>query len=80
MFGKKPDKLFKRNAQESQPQQFQPQQSQPQEVQVQSPNLTPAQKRAQEKYLFAKSVWEESREHEHWLYMQKCIDEVQRLS
>ena len=36
-----------------------------------------AQKKAWEKYMFAKAVYEETREMEHWQYMQKCISEYE---
>ena len=37
-----------------------------------------AQKKAWEKYMFAKAVYEETREMEHWQYMQKCISEYEK--
>lgn len=36
------------------------------------------QKNAWEKYMFAKAIYEETREMEHWLYMQKCISEYEK--
>lgn len=37
-----------------------------------------AQKNALEKYMFAKAIYEETRDMEHWLYMQKCISEYEK--
>jgi hypothetical protein len=37
-----------------------------------------AQKKAWEKYLFAKSIYEETRDIDHWRYMQKCISEYEK--
>jgi hypothetical protein len=37
-----------------------------------------AQKKAWEKYLLAKSIYEETRDIEHWRYMQKCISEYEK--
>jgi hypothetical protein len=37
-----------------------------------------AQKNAWEKYMFAKAIYEETREMEHWLYMQKCISDYEQ--
>ncbi len=37
-----------------------------------------AQKDAWEKYMFAKAIYEETRDMEHWLYMQKCISEYEK--
>jgi hypothetical protein len=37
-----------------------------------------AQKDAWEKYIFAKAIYEETRDMEHWLYMQKCISEYEK--
>lgn len=37
-----------------------------------------AQKNAWEKYMFAKAIYEETRDMEHWLYMQKCISEYEK--
>jgi DNA anti-recombination protein RmuC len=37
-----------------------------------------AQKKAWEKYMFAKAVYEETKEMEHWRYMQKCISEYEK--
>ena len=37
-----------------------------------------AQKTAWEKYLLAKSIYEETRDIEHWRYMQKCISEYEK--
>jgi sarcosine oxidase delta subunit len=37
-----------------------------------------AQKEAWEKYMFAKAIYEETRDMEHWLYMQKCISEYEK--
>lgn len=36
------------------------------------------QKKAWERYLFAKAVYEETREAEHWLYMQQCFSEYEK--
>jgi hypothetical protein len=36
------------------------------------------QKNAWEKYMFAKAIYEETREMEHWLYMQKCISDYEK--
>lgn len=36
------------------------------------------QKKAWEKYLLAKSIYEETRDIEHWRYMQKCISEYEK--
>ncbi len=36
------------------------------------------QKNAWEKYMFAKAIYEETREMEHWLYMQKCISDYEQ--
>jgi hypothetical protein len=36
------------------------------------------QKKAWEKYLFAKSIYEETRDMDHWRYMQKCISEYEK--
>jgi hypothetical protein len=36
------------------------------------------QKKAWERYLFAKAVYEETREAEHWLYMQQCISDYEK--
>ncbi len=41
-------------------------------------NDTVAQKDAWEKYMFAKAIYEETRDMEHWLYMQKCISEYEK--
>lgn len=37
-----------------------------------------AQKQAWEKYLLAKAIYEETREMEHWRYLQKCIAEYEQ--
>jgi hypothetical protein len=37
-----------------------------------------SQKNAWEKYMFAKAIYEETRDMEHWLYMQKCISEYEK--
>ena len=37
-----------------------------------------SQKKAWEKYLLAKSIYEETRDIEHWRYMQKCISEYEK--
>jgi hypothetical protein len=37
-----------------------------------------AQKKAWEKYLFAKAIYEETRDADHWRYMQKCISEYEK--
>lgn len=37
-----------------------------------------AQKKAWEKYLFAKAIYEETRDIDHWRYMQKCISEYEK--
>lgn len=37
-----------------------------------------AQKNAWEKYLLAKSIYEETRDIEHWRYLQKCISEYEK--
>lgn len=37
-----------------------------------------AQQDAWEKYMFAKAIYEETRDMEHWLYMQKCISEYEK--
>lgn len=36
-----------------------------------------AQKKAWEKYLFAKAIYEETKDMENWRYMQKCISEYE---
>ncbi len=36
------------------------------------------QKKAWEKYLFAKSIYEETRDMDHWRYMQRCISEYEK--
>lgn len=40
-------------------------------------NNSSAQKEAWERYEFAKAIYEETRDMEHWLYMQKCISEYE---
>jgi hypothetical protein len=37
-----------------------------------------AQKQAWEKYLFAKAIYEETKDMEHWQYMQKCISDYEK--
>ncbi len=37
-----------------------------------------AQKQAWEKYMFAKAIYEETRDSDHWRYMQKCISEYEK--
>lgn len=37
-----------------------------------------AQKDAWEKYQIAKTIYEETRDMEHWMYMQKCISEYEK--
>lgn len=37
-----------------------------------------AQKNAWEKYMFAKAIYEETRDMEHWLYMQRCISDYEK--
>ncbi|HEY9611827.1 hypothetical protein [Allocoleopsis sp.] len=37
-----------------------------------------AQKKAWEKYMFAKAIYEETRDSDHWRYMQKCISEYEK--
>ncbi|MEW6495803.1 MAG: hypothetical protein AB1589_25280 [Cyanobacteriota bacterium] len=37
-----------------------------------------AQQKAWEKYMFAKAVYEETREMEHWQFMQQCISEYEK--
>lgn len=37
-----------------------------------------AQKKAWEKYLFAKAIYEETKDMENWRYMQKCISEYEK--
>lgn len=37
-----------------------------------------AQKKAWEKYMFAKAIYEETKEMEHWRYMQQCISEYEK--
>ena len=37
-----------------------------------------SQKEAWEKYQFAKAIYEETRDMEHWQYMQKCISEYEK--
>ena len=37
-----------------------------------------AQKKAWERYEFAKTIYEETRDMQHWLYMQKCISEYEK--
>lgn len=37
-----------------------------------------AQKQAWEKYMFAKAIYEETRNVEHWQYMQKCIADYEK--
>jgi hypothetical protein len=44
---------------------------------VSKPDLA-AQKKAWEKYLFAKAIYEETRDIDHWRYMQKCISEYEK--
>ncbi len=41
-------------------------------------NELSVQKKAWEKYLFAKAIYEESKDMEHWRYMQKCISEYEK--
>ncbi len=43
-----------------------------------SENNLSAQKKAWEKYMFAKAVYEETKNSEHWQYMQKCISEYEK--
>ncbi|AFZ21417.1 hypothetical protein [Allocoleopsis franciscana] len=50
--------------------------STPDDALVSKQDLT-AQKKAWEKYLFAKSIYEETRDSDHWRYMQKCISEYE---
>lgn len=51
--------------------------STPDDALVPKQDLT-AQKKAWEKYLFAKSIYEETRDSDHWRYMQKCISEYEK--
>lgn len=44
---------------------------------VSKPDLA-AKKKAWEKYLFAKAIYEETRDMDHWRYMQKCISEYEK--
>ena len=44
---------------------------------VSKPDLA-ALKKAWEQYLFAKAIYEETRDIEHWRYMQKCISEYEK--
>jgi hypothetical protein len=37
-----------------------------------------AQKQAWEKYMFAKAIYQETKDMEHWRYMQKCISEYEK--
>ncbi len=37
-----------------------------------------AQKKAWEKYLYAKAIYEETRDTDHWRYMQTCISEYEK--
>ena len=46
-------------------------------VSVPKPDLA-AQKRAWEQYLFAKAIYEETRDMDHWRYMQKCISDYEK--
>jgi hypothetical protein len=48
-----------------------------QDASVPKQDLT-AQKKAWEKYLFAKAIYEETRDADHWRYMQKCISEYEK--
>lgn len=41
-------------------------------------NNSSTQKEAWERYEFAKAIYEETRDMEHWLYMQKCISEYEK--
>ena len=41
-------------------------------------NNSSSQKEAWERYEFAKAIYEETRDMEHWLYMQKCISEYEK--
>ena len=41
-------------------------------------NELSTQKEAWEKYLFAKAIYEESKDREHWRYMQKCISDYEK--
>jgi hypothetical protein len=51
--------------------------SAPDDALVTKQDLAP-QKKAWEKYLLAKSIYEETRDIEHWRYMQKCISEYEK--
>ncbi len=35
-------------------------------------------KKAWEKYMFAKAIYEETRDADHWRYMQQCISEYEK--
>ena len=37
-----------------------------------------SQKKAWEKYMFAKAIYEETRDADHWRYMQQCISEYEK--
>jgi sarcosine oxidase delta subunit len=50
----------------------------PAEVSSVSQSELSIQKKAWEKYMFAKAIYEETKTSEHWQYMQKCISEYEK--
>lgn len=65
MFGKPPDRIIKRSGRRSEPQESQQQSTQ------QEASLSP-----QDRYNHAKAIYEETRDPEHWQYMQRCADRL----
>lgn len=71
-FGKEPDKIIKRGAARKERETV----ANTNVQNVFDTNSQTDKKVAQQKYKHAKAIYEETRNPEHWEYMQRCIDKL----